>query len=52
MAFDAERLSSSPDLPGMLALRIVLLSEMMESNLKLTRILESLRVQIQADLNR
>ncbi len=46
--FDADRLLSNPDLPGILALRIVLLSEMMESNVELTRILESLRGQIQA----
>jgi hypothetical protein len=48
--FDAERLLSSPDLQGILALRIVLLSEMMESNVKLTGILESLRMRIEAGL--
>ncbi len=49
-AFDAERLLSSPELPGILALRVVLLSEMMESNVKLTQLLESLRSQIEAGL--
>lgn len=49
-AFDAKRFLSNPELPGILALRIVLLSEMMESNVKLTQILESLRMQIQAGL--
>jgi hypothetical protein len=44
--FEPAELLSNPDLRGMLALRIVLLSELMESNLALTKGLEDLRAVI------